>query len=83
MYWVYIVRCSDSSLYAGITTDLERRLGQHNGVFSGGARYTAARRPVALVWSKKYKNRSLASKEECRIKKQSRSEKEMLISSMS
>ncbi len=81
MYYLYILKCSDKSLYTGITTDLKRRVGEHNGVKGSklGARYTKARRPVKLVYSKKFKNRSDASKEEARIKKLTRAEKLLLI----
>ncbi len=47
-WYVYIVRCADETLYCGITTDMERRLKQHNGLLRGGAKYTRGRRPVAL-----------------------------------
>jgi putative endonuclease len=78
MYYVYILRCSDKTLYTGITTNLARRVGEHNS--SGlGARYTRTRRPVKLVFSKKFKNRSTAAKEESRIKKLSRAEKLALV----
>jgi putative endonuclease len=78
MYYLYILECSDKSLYTGITTDIERRVSEHNK--SGlGARYTASRRPVGLVWSKKFKNRSLALKAEAKIKKLKRVEKLELI----
>ncbi|MFH2136725.1 MAG: GIY-YIG nuclease family protein [Patescibacteria group bacterium] len=78
MYYLYILECSDKSLYTGITTNLARRVGEHN---SGrlGAKYTNARRPVKLVYSKGYKNRSTASKEESRIKKLSRVQKLKLV----
>ena len=72
--WVYIIKCSDSTLYTGITTNLKRRLEEHNHS-PLGAKYTHGRRPVKLVYSKKFKNKSLASKEEARIKKLSRKEK--------
>ena len=78
MYYVYILSCSDKTLYTGITVDLSRRISEHN-VSAKGAKYTAARRPVKLIFSKKFKNRSLASKEEIRIKKLSRQEKLNLI----
>ena len=78
MYYLYIVRCKDKTLYTGIATDLERRLGEHNNSRLG-AKYTLARRPVKLVYSKKFRNRSLASKEESRTKKLSREEKLKLI----
>lgn len=79
MYYVYIIKCHDTSFYTGITTDIERRILEHNGQLPGGARYTLGRRPVVLMYVQKYRNRSLASKEESRIKKLSRSEKEKLM----
>jgi len=66
-------------LYTGITTDLVRRVAEHNGEVEGGAKYTAGRRPVKLVYSKKCKNRSEAGKEEWRIKAMKRREKEEMI----
>lgn len=80
MYHLYILLCSDSTLYTGITTDLKRRVIEHNSS-KVGAKYTFARRPVELVYSKKFKNRSLASCEEARIKKLTRREKLKLINS--
>ncbi|MFZ2976123.1 MAG: GIY-YIG nuclease family protein [Candidatus Moraniibacteriota bacterium] len=79
MYYLYILRCADKTLYTGITTDLERRILEHNEK-KLGAKYTASRRPVKLVYSKKFKSRSLASKEEARIKKLKRVEKLKIIS---
>ena len=74
MYYLYILKCSDGSLYTGITNNLERRMKEHN--FSGlGAKYTRSRRPVELVCSKKFRNRSAALKEERKVKKLSRKEK--------
>lgn len=78
MYYLYILKCADKTLYAGITTDLKRRVFEHNNS-KLGAKYTAARRPVKLVYSRKFKNRSLASKEEARIKKLRRANKLKLI----
>lgn len=78
MYYLYLLQCSDSTLYTGITVDLERRVEEHNSSRLG-AKYTRARRPVKLVYSKKYRNRSLASKAEARMKKLSREEKLKLI----
>jgi putative endonuclease len=78
MYNVYILECADKTLYTGITTDLKRRVGEHNNS-SLGAKYTCARRPVSLVWSKRFKNRASASVEERRIKKMTRAEKLFLI----
>ena len=80
MYYVYILKCADDSLYTGITTDINRRVQEHNGdIPTGGARYTRARRPVAVVYTSTHENRSTASIEESRIKKLSRTEKESLI----
>lgn len=80
MYYLYILKCADKSLYTGITTDLARRLAEHNGIGNKiGAKYTAARRPVKIIYSKKYKNRSSASIEEARIKKLTRLEKLNLV----
>ena len=73
-YFVYILRCADDTLYTGITTDLERRVDEHNNSVKG-AKYTRARRPVELVYSEELGNRSLASKREFSIKKMSRKEK--------
>lgn len=73
-YFVYIVECADGTLYTGITTDLKRRVEEHN-TDPRGAKYTSARRPVSLVYSRKFKDRSSASVEEARIKKLSKKEK--------
>ena len=78
MYILYILECADSTLYTGITVDLDRRVKEHNSS-KLGAKYTRTRRPVKLVYYKKFRNRSLASKEEMRIKKLSREEKLKLI----
>jgi putative endonuclease len=78
MYYLYILKCKDETLYTGITVDLERRAKEHN--FSKlGSKYTAVRRPVKLVYAKKFRNRSVASKEEYRIKQLSKKEKLKLI----
>ena len=77
-YHVYIIQCSDDTFYTGITTDIARRIQEHNDN-KKGAKYTKARQPVFLVYSAEFSNRSTASKEEYRIKKLSRKEKEILI----
>jgi putative endonuclease len=74
MYSLYVLKCADGSLYTGITTDLKRRVGEHNSS-ALGAKYTRGRRPVALIFSKRFRTRSTASKAEAKIKKLSRSEK--------
>jgi len=78
VYWyTYIVECSDSTYYTGITNNLERRMAQHNS--GKGAKYTRGRTPVKLVRSEKYGSRSDATKREYAIKKLSRSEKEEIV----
>jgi putative endonuclease len=74
MYFIYILQCADGTFYTGITTNLDRRIEEHNNS-KLGAKYTKVRRPVKLVYSKQFKNRSEASKEESRIKKLSRLQK--------
>ncbi len=78
MYYLYLVQCADKTLYAGITTDLARRVREHNESASG-ARYTRARRPVTLVYSRNFKDRSAATKAEASMKKLSREAKLKLI----
>ena len=74
---VYLLRCSDDSLYCGTTTDLERRVQEHNqGV---GSRYTKSRLPVQLVWSSDGLNKSEAFREEYRIKRMSKVLKERMV----
>lgn len=68
MYYVYIVQCADDTLYTGIATDLTRRIEEHNSS-EKGAKYTRVRRPVALMYTEEFPNRSLASKREYEIKK--------------
>ena len=78
MKWlVYIVECSNRSLYTGITNNLDRRIQEHNS--KEGARYTRAFRPVKLLWSEGHRNRSSALKREAQIKKWTRGNKEALI----
>ncbi len=74
MWYVYILECSDKTLYTGVATDLERRVAEHNNS-KLGAKYTRPRRPVKLVYSKEFQNRSEAQIAECRIKRLTRTEK--------
>ncbi len=78
---VYILKCKDGTYYTGSTNDLKRRVVEHNKG-KRGAKYTKARRPVALVYSEKAKNRSNAQKREEEIKMWSRVEKLRMIRSM-
>lgn len=77
---VYMVRCNDNSLYTGVTTDTERRVAEHNGT-ARGARYTRARRPVTLVYTCAFPDRSSACRQEWQIKQMCRASKETLIAS--
>lgn len=81
MYHLYILRCADDTLYTGITTDLVRRIAEHN-TSPVGAKYTRARRPVSLVYSRRFRTRSNALREEARVKRLSRSEKLLFIESI-
>ncbi len=74
MWFVYILECSDMSLYTGITTSIERRLIEHNRS-KKGAKYTRARRPVRLVEYCVVKDRSQALKLEYKIKSLKRCKK--------
>jgi len=77
VWYIYILECSDGTLYTGITTDVNKRLITHNK--GKGAKYTRARLPVVLKVFFEADNRSLASKEEYRIKKLTREDKIKLI----
>ena len=77
MYYVYMLKCADGSLYTGYTNDLQKRVGVHNS--GRGAKYTKSRLPVRLVYSEEYQSKSSALKREAEIKKLTRSQKEKLI----
>jgi putative endonuclease len=74
MWFVYILKCADKTFYTGITTDVKRRVKEHNSSFLG-AKYTRGRRPVKLVLARRKNNKSLAAREECRIKSMTKLEK--------
>ncbi len=76
---VYILRCRDNTLYTGITTDIMRRLAEHNSP-AGGCRYTRTRQPVALVYSEAAFSRSEATRRERLIKRLSPAAKRLLLS---
>ncbi len=78
MWFVYILRCSDGSLYTGVTTNLYRRVNEHNNS-NKGAKYTRTRQPVELVWSAECDSRSEAMKREASIKKLDRPKKLLLV----
>ena len=76
---LYVARCSDNTLYTGVTTDLSRRLYEHNNS-KKGAKYTRSRRPVTIVYSREFLNRSEAQIAESSFKKLRRSQKDKIIS---
>lgn len=75
LWSVYLLQCADGSYYCGITSDIPRRLAQHNGLKPGGARYTSGRRPVNLLASLQAASHSEALRLEARIRKLPRGEK--------
>ncbi len=77
-WFVYMLRCADGTLYTGITTDIDRRLAEHNGEAGLGARYTRSRRPVALAYSESADSRAEASRREAAIKRLDRASKQQL-----
>jgi putative endonuclease len=77
-WYVYFLRCKDNSLYTGITTDIKRRLHQHNNT-KLGAKYTRARRPVVLVYSEVAEDKSTASKREYQLRTLTKNKKEQLV----
>ncbi|MBM3245617.1 MAG: GIY-YIG nuclease family protein [Candidatus Omnitrophica bacterium] len=78
-WFIYIVRCSDKTLYTGITTDIARRIKEHNTSKKKGAFYTRNKTPVKLVFKENAANRSKALKREREIKSFTRKEKLGLI----
>ena len=82
MWFVYIAICADGTYYSGITTDVNRRINEHNSS-AKGARYTRSRRPIRLMYQERAKDRSMASKREFVIKQMTRSQKELLVKTTS
>ncbi len=77
MYFVYLLKCSDDTLYCGSTNDLKKRLHAHNNAKTG-AHYTKIRRPVSLVYSEKMKTYAKAREREAAIKRMTRVQKRTL-----
>lgn len=73
MYFVYIIECSDKSLYTGITTDIQRRFNEHKN--KTGGHYTSSKDVVRVVYTEQHPDRSSASKREMQIKSWSRKKK--------
>ncbi|TWX68601.1 GIY-YIG nuclease family protein [Colwellia demingiae] len=81
-WWVYLLRCNDNSLYAGVTTDINRRIGEHNNS-KLGAKYTRARRPVSLAYLEEANDKSTACQREYQIRHLAKLKKEQLVSKYS
>lgn len=79
MYYSYLVRCSDGTLYGGYTVDLFHRIQCHNGLLRGGARYTESRRPVTLVQAWCHASRREALRHEAAVKLLTRRAKLRLV----
>ena len=80
MSWcVYMIRCSDASLYTGVTTDIERRFKEHTAKGKVGAKYTKAKIAVSVVYLEQCASRSEAQIREAQIKKLKKEEKELLV----
>ena len=78
MHWlVYMLECSDNSIYTGITNNLENRLKKHQS--GDGAKYLRGRLPIKIIYKELFINRSEATKREIAIKKMSKKEKKILI----
>jgi predicted GIY-YIG superfamily endonuclease len=80
-WYLYVLQCGDSTLYTGITNDLQRRIQQHNN--GTASRYTRSRPPVALVYQERCLGHSRALKKEYAMKQLSRKEKEIYIAKKS
>ena len=78
---VYMLRCADNTLYTGITSNMRRRVDEHNSDNRLASAYTRSRRPVMAVYAEEFRNRSEALRREIEIKQLSRHEKEALIKS--
>lgn len=77
-WFVYVVECADGTLYTGVTTDLARRIKEHNGELPGGAKYTKARRPVTQLYHEACVDRSEAGKREYELRMLSATQKRQL-----
>ena len=81
MHYFYILRCSDNSLYCGMTTNLQKRLKEHNSKGPRGAKYLRAKKPVVLVYSETYPDIKSAMGREYEVKQWTKAKKEALVAS--
>ncbi|MDO8497562.1 MAG: GIY-YIG nuclease family protein [bacterium] len=79
MYYFYILRCRDNTLYCGKTDNLEKRINEHNSGSSRSAKYTRGRTPVKLVYFEKFRTVGRALKREAEVKKWKKKKKEELV----
>ena len=79
IWWLYVIETDSGSLYTGITTDLQRRFRQHRGELKGGAKYFHVTGARAILFKKRFKNRSEASKYEAYFKALTRAQKLALL----
>lgn len=80
LWFLYILRCKDETLYTGITTDLERRFEEHQSNGPRCAKYLRGRQPLTMIYHTEFKNKSLALKAELKVKKLTASQKKLLAS---
>ncbi|MFB9805545.1 GIY-YIG nuclease family protein [Haladaptatus pallidirubidus] len=76
-HWVYVIECNDGSFYTGYTTDVERRVAEHDT--GEGAKYTRGRTPVELIHTERFDSKSAAMSREYEIKQLSRAQKEKVV----
>jgi putative endonuclease len=79
VWWLYLIRCKNNTLYTGITTDVKRRFSEHQSGTVKSAKYLRGKGPLELVYHSKVGNRSEASIAEYNVKKLSRANKDQLI----
>ena len=78
LYYLYVLRCSDGTLYCGQTNDIDRRINEHNSS-KKGAKYTKSRRPVKLLYVEEHATIQLVLKRELEVKRWSKAKKEKLV----
>ncbi len=78
MHTVYVLKCSDGTLYTGSTVNFQKRLREHNGLIKGGAKYTRGRRPVKLIYKEECKTFAQVRMREAEIKQMTRDHKRAL-----
>lgn len=81
MWYVYLLQCADGTLYCGVTTNMARRLDEHNGLKAGGAKYTRTRRPVRVELCVAQPDRASACRLECRVQRTQRAKKRAFLAS--